>query len=106
MTLYLDTADFAAVRFALVGAGRTKVYQKELAASESHALLTHLGRFLRTARVPFGDIERVVVSKGPGSYTGVRVGMSIAKALGLAWQVPVRAVGSRDMDRSFRKFAR
>lgn len=106
MTLYIDTADFQAVRFALAGAGRAKVYQKKLEASESHAFLVHLGRFLRTARVPFGAIERVVVSKGPGSYTGVRVGISIAKAFGLAWRVPVRAVSSRDMGRSFQKFVR
>jgi tRNA threonylcarbamoyladenosine biosynthesis protein TsaB len=37
-------------------------------------------------------IERVVVSRGPGSFTGIRVGLATARALGLGWRRPVRTV--------------
>lgn len=40
------------------------------------------------------DLAAVVVSKGPGSYTGLRVGVSIAKGLVMALQIPLLSVGS------------
>lgn len=36
-----------------------------------------------------GHAERILVSLGPGSFTGVRIGIAAAQGLGLAWNAPV-----------------
>lgn len=41
-----------------------------------------------------GRADAIVVGCGPGSFTGVRVGISAARALGLAWHVPVTGCNS------------
>ncbi|MBB6123207.1 tRNA (adenosine(37)-N6)-threonylcarbamoyltransferase complex dimerization subunit type 1 TsaB [Sphingobium subterraneum] len=44
----------------------------------------------RVAALPEGGrAERILVDTGPGSFTGVRVGLAAARALGYAWNVPV-----------------
>lgn len=41
-----------------------------------------------------GRADRIIVGCGPGSFTGVRIGIAAARALGLGWGVPVTGVSS------------
>lgn len=47
-----------------------------------------------------GRADRIVVSLGPGSFTGVRIGLAAARALGLAWNVPVLGYPTLDLVRA------
>src|SRR5699024_7535766 len=40
------------------------------------------------------DLDQIVVSKGPGSYTGVRIGLSTAKAMAWALDIPIVGVST------------
>ncbi|HEY0899054.1 MAG TPA: tRNA (adenosine(37)-N6)-threonylcarbamoyltransferase complex dimerization subunit type 1 TsaB [Sphingobacteriaceae bacterium] len=47
---------------------------------------------MKEARVKFKDLSAVSVSKGPGSYTGLRIGVSTAKGLCYALNIPLIAI--------------
>ena len=51
---------------------------------------------LRESGVAADDLDAVAVSKGPGSYTGLRIGVSFAKGLCYGQNIPLVAVGSLD----------
>ena len=54
---------------------------------------------MQAAGAGFADIERIAVTLGPGSFTGVRTGISAARAMALATGVPVCGVSSLELMR-------
>ena len=51
---------------------------------------------LRETGIAPDELDAVAVGKGPGSYTGLRIGVSFAKGLCYGLQIPLLAVGSLD----------
>jgi tRNA threonylcarbamoyladenosine biosynthesis protein TsaB len=50
----------------------------------NETLFAMIGRVLRRAGLEFGDVGALAVSNGPGSFTGLRIGLSAAKGLAFA----------------------
>ena len=69
---------------------------QELFLEKSHA--THLAvmikQLLSNCQVEMKDLDAVAVSKGPGSYTGLRIGVATAKGLCYALEVPLIGVNT------------
>lgn len=67
---------------------------KEQDGDYSHAenLTLFIEDVVKKASVKFSDIDAIAVSKGPGSYTGLRIGVSAAKGLCYALNKPLIAV--------------
>ena len=67
--------------------------QTELAGrTYSATLISAVAELLRSARLELGDLNAIVVVNGPGSFTGVRVGVSAAKGLAQGAEIPVVAL--------------
>jgi tRNA threonylcarbamoyladenosine biosynthesis protein TsaB len=64
---------------------------RESNEERSHAslLTVFIGELLNEAGIKAGNLQAVVVSKGPGSYTGLRIGVSVAKGIAYAASVPL-----------------
>ena len=58
----------------------------------AEALIPLLGRVMQQSGLAFADLDRIVVTTGPGSFTGLRVGIAAARGLGVATGVPVAGV--------------
>lgn len=63
-----------------------------LARGHAEALLPLIERVMARVEGGFESLSRVAVTVGPGSYTGLRVGLSAARAIGLATGIPVVGV--------------
>lgn len=57
--------------------------------THSEQLMPHIVDMLEKASVKKNQIDGVAVSIGPGSFTGLRIGLASAKALSFGWQVPI-----------------
>ena len=82
---------------ALVENGALTSY-RESSAPKAHASLTavFIQEMLDERGLSLADCDAVCVSKGPGSYTGLRVGVSTAKGLCFGSGKPLIAVGTLD----------
>ncbi|WP_301860789.1 tRNA (adenosine(37)-N6)-threonylcarbamoyltransferase complex dimerization subunit type 1 TsaB [uncultured Megasphaera sp.] len=60
--------------------------------THSEQLMPHIADMLEKASVRKQDIDGIAVSIGPGSFTGLRIGLASAKALAFAWQIPIVGV--------------
>jgi tRNA threonylcarbamoyladenosine biosynthesis protein TsaB len=60
----------------------------------SHAEKLHvfIEDVLRESQLSFKDLDAIAVSQGPGSYTGLRIGVSAAKGLCFALNIPLIAI--------------
>jgi len=91
MILFIDTTDFNSIAYALKG--RTfikKVFKAN--PHQSFEVFDYLEKFLKQSKIFPKDIRKIIVNKGPGSYTGTRIGITHALALGFAWNAPVKAL--------------
>ena len=87
ITLYIDTTkrETVTVRLEIDG----KKYQKTVDNTQAQEVLPLIEKLLKEKKIKFNQINRIKVNTGPGSFTGLRVGVSIANALSFALKIPV-----------------
>jgi tRNA threonylcarbamoyladenosine biosynthesis protein TsaB len=69
---------------------------EEQGGEYSHAenLAVFIDRLLKRQEINYSDLSAVTVTKGPGSYTGLRIGVSLAKGIAYGASIPLIAIDS------------
>jgi len=67
-----------------------------LPSTHSERLMPSLNRLLQEASLSIRDVQGIALALGPGSFTGLRIGVSTVKGLAYALKVPVVGVSSLD----------
>jgi tRNA threonylcarbamoyladenosine biosynthesis protein TsaB len=84
MILAFDTT-VAAVSVALWRDGAILAHRQEVMdQGQAEALMPLVETIMKEAHAAYGELSRIAVTVGPGSFTGVRVGLAAARGLGLA----------------------
>ena len=94
ISLFLDTS----TKYLCIGIAKDhKViykFQQEAIKKQSELTIPFLQKALAEVNISLNDIDEVNVTIGPGSFTGIRIGMCIAKVLASMKNIPLKAISS------------
>jgi tRNA threonylcarbamoyladenosine biosynthesis protein TsaB len=90
LILAIDTALEACAAAVLDTDKNRLIAQESQAMKRGHAeaLMPLVARVMKEAGIPFASLDRVAATTGPGSFTGLRVGLSAARGIALAANKP------------------
>jgi tRNA threonylcarbamoyladenosine biosynthesis protein TsaB len=91
LILAIDTALDACAAAVLDTVAGKMIAQESLGMKRGHAeaLMPLIARVIEASGVAFASLDRIAVTTGPGSFTGLRVGLSAARGIALAANKPV-----------------
>jgi len=94
MILCIETATNVCSTALCNSAGVVSVKESVDLRSHASKLTVYIGELLKDAGISASDLKAVAVSKGPGSYTGLRIGVSVAKGIAFGASLPLISVAT------------
>ena len=74
--------------------GQKAVRQVETLRDQAAILVPLVNEVLEEAGLAYSDLDVIITTKGPGSFTGLRIGLSAARSFGLALEKPVVGIST------------
>jgi len=87
--IYIDTTDNTKILVRLTIDSQEFVKEQKVESRSAQLVLPLIDELLKEHSLTSEKIDEIEVNVGPGSFTGVRVGVSIANALAFALGIPV-----------------
>ncbi|WP_338450797.1 tRNA (adenosine(37)-N6)-threonylcarbamoyltransferase complex dimerization subunit type 1 TsaB [Niallia oryzisoli] len=94
--LAIDTSNYALGIALMNEEGVIGEYITNMKKNHSIRVMPAIEKLLFDCEMKPADLDKIVVAKGPGSYTGVRIGVTIAKTL--AWTLSIPLVGISSLE--------
>lgn len=92
--LGIDTATMMGSIGLIDDEGAIAEYSLNIRATHSERLMPAIDRLLKDSGIMPKDIDGFAVSIGPGSFTGLRIGLATVKGLAMGWNKPAAAVST------------
>ncbi|WP_196260391.1 tRNA (adenosine(37)-N6)-threonylcarbamoyltransferase complex dimerization subunit type 1 TsaB [Pelagibacterium limicola] len=89
LTLAIDTSRERLQLALAMRDDRVDTAVEEIAKGHAEIIMDRIGALLARNGHDYLDLDQVAVTTGPGSFTGLRIGLSVARGLGLARAIPV-----------------
>lgn len=91
-TLFIDTHSDT-LRMALLSDNIEEIIKSDT-RNHSEIAIPTLQELLTRTNIELKDIDEIIVVNGPGSFTGVRIGITIAKTIAYSLQIPIKTITS------------
>lgn len=78
----------------LYHAGKLQQLSDMQPQSHTRQILPMIHQLLQQSQLPLSSLNGIIYTKGPGSFTGVRVGVSVVQGLSMAWNIPTMGVST------------
>lgn len=92
-TLFLDTHS-PLINVSIIKDNKVITKEKDSVFSHSEFFLPLIKEILYENNITLKNIKKIIVLNGPGSFTGIRIGLSVAKTIGYALNIPVYPISS------------
>lgn len=87
--LTIDTSDNKEIAVGIIIDGKEYVEKDTMSKQKPQVTLPLVEAVLNKKKLSLSDIDAIKVNVGPGSYTGLRVGVAIANTLGFLLHIPI-----------------
>ncbi len=87
--IYIDTSNNKVIKVSLAIDDKEDLIEREIDYRKAQVVLPIVEELLKKYQLTLQDLSEIKVNSGPGSFTGVRVGVAIANTLGWLLKIPV-----------------
>lgn len=88
-TLILDTSDNKKILVGLNINGQEDIKTEKITSNKTQIILPMIDKILKKHSLKPKNLSEIRINTGPGSFTGLRVGLAIANALSFTLKVPI-----------------
>lgn len=94
--LFIDTTSSETIKVGLNKNGKEFILEQQMSKQKAQIVLSLIDRLLKKHSLTLKDIEAIHIDPGPGSFTGIRVGFTIANTLAFLLKISVNGKPAGD----------
>ncbi len=89
VVLFINTSSNQRISVGVQLNGKKEIIEREIDTRKAQAVLPMVDEILKKHKLTVHDLNSIEVVEGPGSFTGLRVGIAIANALAFSLKIPI-----------------